>query len=84
MNRLSSVNSFIRTSEAAARPAVLPSEIATSKGQAAFPALVIMAMTLCPAGELKVPALDITSAGRRLVVAESVKGKGTTTTSKRS
>ena len=37
MKRLSSVNSFMRTSDAAARPAALPSVIATSWGQAAFP-----------------------------------------------
>jgi nicotinate-nucleotide pyrophosphorylase len=43
-----------------------------------------MAITLCPAGRLKNFALDNTNAGLLLAAAESVKGKGTTTISKRS
>lgn len=84
MKRLSRVNNFILTSDLAVRPAVTPSEISTSSGQLALPALVIIAKTLCPDGALKAFALDMTSAGLLLTVAESVNGKGTTTMSKRS
>ena len=63
---------------------VVPFPFTDSAASKRRPALVIMAITLCPAGRLKISAFDSTSAGRLLLVAESVKGKGTTTSSKRS
>ena len=70
--------------EGASRPALLRSLIVTSSGHGAWPADVIMAITLFPAGRLKAALSEMISAGRFFSACRSVKGKGTRTTAKRS
>jgi hypothetical protein len=81
MNLLSRVNNFIRTTEGAVNPDCFLFLISTSSGQGSFFWLVIIESTECSIIELKSVVFDNTSAGRLLVLEESVNGNGTTTTS---
>ena len=85
MRPLSRVKSFIRTTDGDGRPAGgLGPVTGTSRGQDGLSALVIIASTERPGWSPSARPRDSTRAGRRRVVARSVKGNGTTTTSKTS
>lgn len=81
INRLSRVNSFIRTLEGDPSP-TLAASISRSIGHGGFLALVIIASKVWPLSVLNASEESVT-AGRRLLARWSVNGNGTITTSYR-